>query len=59
MSRAVIAWHGAQYPAPRLMEYIRDDKTNLSILVINSLLEKCCVYGKAPLDDRGGNPPWK
>ncbi len=47
--RAGVPWHGASFPAKRLMVNLDNGSTQFSILVKNPLLDKCCLYGKAPV----------
>lgn len=47
--RADMSWHGASYPAKRLMSNLDSGVTNFSILVKNPILENCCLYGKNPV----------
>ncbi len=47
--QAGFAWHGASYPAKRLMANLDNGTTNFSILVKNPLLANCCIYGKTPV----------
>jgi hypothetical protein len=47
LARAGMAWHGASYPAPRLMRNLQRGVTDFSILVKNAALETCCIYSKS------------
>lgn len=47
--KAGMSWHGASYPAKRLMSNLESGETNFSVLVKNPILDKCCIYSKNPV----------
>lgn len=47
--KAGMSWHGASYPAKRLMSNLESGETNFSILVKNPILDKCCIYSRNPV----------
>jgi ABC-type amino acid transport substrate-binding protein len=47
--KAGMSWHGASYPAKRLMSNLESGETNFSILVKNPVLDKCCIYSRNPV----------
>lgn len=49
LGRAGMSWHGARYPAPRLMQNLQQGATNFSILVKNPILDECCIYSREPI----------
>lgn len=48
-ARADIAWHGKSYPASRMFEYLRDGRSQFSMLVKAPSLQECCLWSKEPI----------
>ena len=48
-AKAGIPWHGKDYPAARMFNYLRDGTAQFSMLVKAPALQDCCLLSKAPV----------
>lgn len=47
--KAGIPWHATSYPAIRMLDNLRNGKSEFSMLVNAPALDECCVVGRKPL----------
>lgn len=48
-ARAELPWHSKGYPASRMFEYLRDGKSQFSMLVKAPSLQDCCLWSREPI----------
>lgn len=47
--KAGVPWHGSSYPASRMLDNLRNGKSEFSMLVNAPALEDCCLVGRKPV----------